>query len=217
MKRKIKFLLLRLARITPYVPFLNRISGLSRSSIDFGNAILINCCIKVSGKGNRISFADGIYRDCHFKVRGNNNMILLGSNVHGKDMDVWIEDNKNALVVGPKTSFAGKIHLACTEGRKIEIGADCLFSSEIVIRTGDSHSILDSEGRRINQAQDVIIGDHVWMTHRAMVTKGAKIPSHCIVGTGAIVTKSFEETNTVLAGVPAKITKRNVDWDARRL
>jgi len=217
MKRKIKFWLLRLARITPYVPFLNRISGLSRNSIDFGNAILMNCCIKVSGKENSISFADGIYRNCHFKVCGNNNTILLGRDVHGKDMDVWIEDDKNALVVGPQTSFAGKIHLACTEGRKIEIGANCLFSSEIVIRTGDSHSILDSEGRRINQAQDVRIGDHVWMTHRVMVTKGAKIPSHCIVGTGAIVTKSFEETNTVLAGVPARITKRNVDWDARRL
>lgn len=171
MKKEIKFLLLRIARITPYVPFLNRISGLSRNSIHFGKAVLINCCIKVSGKGNRISLADGIYRDCHFKVRGNNNAILFGSDVHAKDMDVWIEDNKNELVVGPQTSFAGKIHLACTEGRKIEIGANCLFSSEIVIRTGDSHSILDFEGRRINQAKDVMIGDHVWMTHRVMVTR----------------------------------------------
>ena len=43
-----------------------------------------------------------------------------------------------------------KINLAATEGIEIRIGKECLFSSEIVFRTGASHSILDMDCNRIN-------------------------------------------------------------------
>lgn len=113
--------------------------------------------------------------------------------------------------------MCGKIHLACTEGRKISIGNDCLFSSEIVFRTGDSHSIVDMSGERINRAADITIGDHVWIGHRVLVNKGVVIPENTVVGTGAVVTKQFDEPNTILVGVPAKVSKQNINWLAERI
>lgn len=97
------------------------------------------------------------------------------------------------------------------------VGNDCLFSSEIVIRTGDSHSILNETGTRINPAKDVVIGNHVWVGHRALITKGVSIPENCVVGTGAVVTKPIDKSGTVIAGVPAKIIKENINWCGERL
>lgn len=85
------------------------------------------------------------------------------------------------------------------------------------MRTGDSHSIVDMSGERINHAEDVVIGDHVWIGYRVLINKGAVIPENTIIGTGAVVTKSFEEPNTVLAGVPAKVVKKDVNWRKERL
>ena len=34
-------------------------------------------------------------------------------------------------------------HIASTEGEKIVIGNDCMFSNDIEIRNGDSHTIID--------------------------------------------------------------------------
>jgi acetyltransferase-like isoleucine patch superfamily enzyme len=72
-------------------------------------------------------------------------------------------------------------------------------------------------GNRINQAADVEVGNHVWIGYRVLINKGVVIPENTIIGTGAVVTKSFTEENTVIAGVPAKVVKRNVNWCKERL
>lgn len=45
--------------------------------------------------------------------------------------------------------------------------------------------------------------------------KNTKIPDDSIVGWGSIVTKVFHEPNIILAGIPAKIIKRGINWDRR--
>ena len=42
--------------------------------------------------------------------------------------------------------------------------------------------------------------------------KCAIIPNDCVVGTGAVVTKKFDKSNCVIAGVPAKVVKENISW-----
>ena len=103
------------------------------------------------------------------------------------------------------------------EGTGITVGPDCLFSSEICFRTGDSHSVLDLSGRRINASRSITVGEHVWFGRNVTLLKGAEIGPHCIVGTGAVVTGKFPEPNCSLAGVPAKVVKRGVDWSIRRI
>ncbi len=44
------------------------------------------------------------------------------------------------------------------------------------------------------------------------ILKGATIFDNSIVAFGSIVTKSFTETNVIIAGIPAKIVKTNINW-----
>jgi len=39
-----------------------------------------------------------------------------------------------------------------------------------------------------------------------------EIPDNTIVGAGSIVVGKFNKTNTIIAGVPAKIVKENIVW-----
>jgi serine acetyltransferase len=47
--------------------------------------------------------------------------------------------------------------------------------------------------------------------------KGTSIPCNTIIGAGAIVNKQFEHENTVIAGIPARVIKENVDWLRERI
>ena len=92
----------------------------------------------------------GILKNCKISICGDNNTIEIAENVHITDGDLCIEDSNNRIFIDEKSSLCGKIHLAATEGIEIRIGKECLFSSEIVFRTGASHSILDMDCNRIN-------------------------------------------------------------------
>lgn len=198
-------------------PFNNR---LRLRGIKYENKgkLLIGCKIINKGKGNRIIFEKGgRLKNTRIFISGNDNSIIIGKDSSVLDGELYIEDNGGRISIGEKTYMCGKIHLACIEGCSIDIGNDCLFSSDIVFRTGDSHSVLDMDGKRINPSKDIKIDDHVWFGHRAMVTKGVHIASNNIIGTGALVTKSIENSNCAIAGVPAKVIKKDVNWCSERI
>ena len=184
-----------------------------------GSAFLWRCKIEVSGSGNLIEIHDrAVLRNCSIYVSGNNNVIRIGADAHVFCGEFWVEDDTNKIEIGPHSNLCGKVYLACIEGTSLSIGKDCLLSSEIVLRTGDPHSLINLDtGLRINHSSDIVIGDHVWIGHRVLATKGVSIAEGCAIGTGSVVTKSIDEHNIVLAGVPATVVKRNVSWDARRL
>ncbi|MBR6364338.1 MAG: acyltransferase [Alphaproteobacteria bacterium] len=95
----------------------------------------------------------------------------------------------------------------------IEIGDDCLFSWGISIRTGDHHTILQQGSHTIlNKNKNIKIGDRVWVGSDVLILKGAEIPNDTVIGARSIVTKKFQETNTILAGTPAKVVKHNIEW-----
>lgn len=176
-----------------------------------------HCKITFGGKNNTVEIQNGaILKNCTMRISGNNNHVVFGEKSLAKGADLCTEDDNNSIIIGQRTHLCGQIHLAAIEGTKIIIGEDCLFSSGIVFRTGDSHSILDLDGNRTNPSQDIVIDRHVWLGHRVLINKGVRIGANNIVGTAALVTKSFPETNTVIAGVPAKVVKENIDWRAER-
>ena len=98
--------------------------------------------------------------------------------------------------------------------KNIKIGKDCMFSWDILIRNSDGHMrfMILSQKSYLMKRGDIVIGDHVWVGRSTTILKKATIPSNSIVGIGAIVNKSFETNNIVIAGIPAKIVKRNVNW-----
>lgn len=216
MKQALKELALRLYKLINRLPFNNKRRG--KIQIENSRAILWRCKIKSSGKGNRLILRKGsVFLNCEFVFLGSNNTVEFGEGCVAKSASFYTEDDGNTILTGDNTHYAGRIHIAVTESTTCAVGKGCLFSSDIVIRTGDSHSVLNEAGERINPAKDVVIGDRVWIGYRAMITKGVVIPENCVVGTGAVVTKPIGKSGAVVAGVPARIVKENIHWCDERL
>ena len=95
----------------------------------------------------------------------------------------------------------------------------CLFSSKIALFTSDGHTIIDDiKGKILNSRNGtIVIGNHVWVGNKVIVNKGVVISDDSVIGTGAIVTNAFDETNVIIAGVPAKVIKKEVNWCSKRI
>jgi len=196
----------------------NSIKGKRSNYINNKGCRFKNLKINIIGKSNTINFGKNSYvQNCNINVYGDHNTICIGENVITNTCNFWCEDANNLITIGANTTINGKTDLACIEGTSIKIGEDCMFSSEIAIRTGDSHSILDKTGKRINPSKDIIIGNHVWIGTKTVFLKGVSIEDNSIVGAGALVTKKFDEQGVIIAGNPAKIIKRSINWSRERL
>lgn len=186
--------------------------------------------------GNSISLKGAFLKGTSFDISGKNNVVVVGRKARlfnckviiigdGNRLEInggstiisntsfWMQHGANEIVIGHDTTIEGA-HMAAIEGTKISVGDDCMFSSDIEIRTGDSHSIVDmAEQKRINPSEDVVIGSHVWLTAHVRILKGAVVPSNCIVANSAVVAKKFDKENSMYAGIPAKHIKDNISWD----
>ncbi|MGB5943051.1 MAG: acyltransferase [Leeuwenhoekiella sp.] len=193
----------------------------SNNTIDVHySASLDRCSFNIKGDNNTIEVHELSHlRNFSFYIRGNNNHIQLSRGVRfNRGGSIWIEDVDCVARIGDHTTFEDT-HIALTEpGSKIEIGSDCMFANDIDIRTGDSHSIMDNATRkRINYAQNVVIGDHVWVAPHVSILKGVHIGSNSVVATRTVVARSFPEQNIVIAGMPAKKINENISWDRQRI
>jgi len=217
MKKILKKYLLKFYKIFNVLPFNNRYS-FGGIKIENSGALLFRCRFKSKGRGNTIILKKGaMVLNTVFHIYGNNNTVIIGENTVVNHGDVYMEDDDNTISIGAGTHLMGKNYLTAIEGKKIIIGEDCLFSTDVVLRTGDSHSILDAKGNRTNFSQNIIIGNHVWIGYRVIINKGVSISDNSIIATGSVVTKSFDENNIAIAGVPAVIIKKDVDWCAERI
>lgn len=181
-------------------------------------ALLNKVSIDIRGENNTVIVEDLCrLKNCTIMISGNHNTIRIGRHSNLTDTEFFIEDDGNEIIIGAHTAICGKTHLAAIEGTKIQIGSDCLFSSNIHFQTGDAHSILDMEGRRVNWSADIVIGDHVWVGTKVTCLKGTQVAEHSIIGACALVSGQFEQPNCILAGVPAKIVRRNINWSDRRV
>lgn len=179
------------------------------------NDISFKCLAKktkmyVGGDNNKI-FVDEHSEtyDLCIAVMGNNNTLIIKKDafVSGR---IELIGNGNTVTIGEKTGCGQAVILA-HHGTRVTIGDGCLFSNEIQIRTTDSHSILDENGKRINPDRDVFISDRVWLGTGVTVMKGAHIGSDVVVGAKSVVSKSVPN-NVVVAGIPARIVKENITW-----
>lgn len=178
----------------------------------------INSKIQIQGKNNSIYIdKQAIVKDSLLRIAGNDSIIHIHSDCTISGAELWIEDNGCKIEIHNNSFIGSRSHLACTEDNStIFVGEDCMVSSQVQIRTGDSHSIMDMQGERINRAQSVFIGNHCWLGQGSRVLKGVHLENDVVVSTGAIVTKSFN-SNSLIGGVPARIIKENIIWDKERL
>ena len=184
------------------------------------SSLLFNCTFDIVGNKNIIEINESSsFSNVTFFIRGSNNKIKIGKNVRfNRGGSIWIEDYGCEVVIGDNSTFEDS-HIAVTEpNSKIYIGKDCMFAYDIDIRTGDSHSIIDSlTNERINYAKNINIGNHIWVASHVSILKGVHIADNSVIATRAVVTKSFIDNNILIGGMPAKKLKDNINWDRRRI
>jgi len=113
------------------------------------------------------------------------------------------------LVFGNNFSITAESIIVCEHN--IDFGDNVLISWNCQIMDTDFHKTLDENG--IYECQGPIkIGNHVWIGSRVIVNKGVEIPDNSIVAAGSVVTSKFMESYTILAGIPAKVIKSNMNW-----
>ena len=195
--------------------FKKSISG--NNNLIQNKGILFNVKFDVIGNNNiiRIGKKTKLYNLTIF-IRGDNHILSIEDNCIIKGGSLWFEDSSCKILIGKDTTIES-VHLAVTENAStISIGSDCMFSDSIVLRTGDSHAIIDNDKDiKINAAQNISIGNHVWIGSRCTILKGVVVGNNAIIGTGSIVTKNVE-SNSVSVGIPSKVIKRNVRWTRNR-
>ena len=125
--------------------------------------------------------------------------------------------NNCKIDIGDNTIFCGVRLFLQDSNTSISIGNDCMFSWGIDVWCTDVHTVTDLDGNPLNFSESIEIGNHVWVGKDVKIGKNTKISADSIVGWGSIVTKKFDETNVVIAGNPAKIVKRNINWNFRDL
>jgi acetyltransferase-like isoleucine patch superfamily enzyme len=190
------------------------------NTVSYDNATLTSVFFDIKGSGNRIDIGEGCrLNNVVFHVVGDNHRVLIAPNcVFSSRGTIWLEDRDGLLTIGQGSTFAD-VHLALTEpGSRMTIGRDCMFSKDIDVRTGDSHSIVSRKtGERVNYAQDVHVGDHVWVGAHSVILKGTSIADNSVVATGSIVTGRHEMSGVILGGNPAKQLRTDVTWCRERI
>ena len=100
----------------------------------------------------------------------------------------------------------------------IQIGNDCMFSYNVILRTNDGHSIFNIEtGQNINSTEEICrkriitIGNHVWLSTNAIILYNTKIADGSIIGAASLV-KGNIPNNCIAAGIPVRIIRKNISW-----
>lgn len=200
-------------RLLNVLNFSNRIHVGQGNRLVYRTALLRDVHVEIHGTGNRIIIDDMVrLLHCRICIYGNNNTLYIGPRSCLDGGYFWMENDDNKIEVGAHTFFHGDAHIAALESTSVVIGEDCLFASDVHFRTGDSHSIINKDGVRINHAADIRIGDHCWIGTKVICLKGTEIGNHCVVGAGSLVNGKYAEANCIIAGIPAKVVRKEIDW-----
>lgn len=207
----------RYARFFNRIPMINQVRNKGNDNIFDLDKPIIRSKIVCLGNNNKIILMPGGGLDkCSFHISGDHNTIIIGKRSSAIHASLYIEDSNNSIEIGDDCSLCGEILLAACEGTSIKIGDEALCSSHIELRTSDSHAIYDTGGRRINAAKNINIGKHVWIATGVRINKGVVIGDNNVIGNAAVVTKTFTNTNVIIAGNPAKIIKEEIIWSKER-
>lgn len=100
---------------------------------------------------------------------------------------------------------------------QLEIGSGCVLSEYVYI-SDDAHGLNPNRGPIMQQPLEskgpVRVGNRVFIGFGASVLPGVTLGDHCVVGTRAVVTRSFPACSMV-AGAPAQLIKV-FDWNTSK-
>jgi len=97
---------------------------------------------------------------------------------------------------------------------KIKIGDNVMFGPNVMIATGNHRfdvigiPMCDVKEKREQDDEDVVIDDDVWVGMNAIILKGVHIGEGCVIGAGAIISKSIPAFSIVTNSGGIKVRPR---------
>lgn len=116
-----------------------------------------------------------------------------------------------SIKIGDNFNAQRNCHLGAIDS--ITIGNGVLLGSNILIidhahgDTSAEQNKLAPDARPLYSKGPVVIGNNVWIGDNAIILPGVTLGDGCVVGAGAVVTKSFP-SGSVIGGNPAKQIKK---------
>ena len=114
--------------------------------------------------------------------------------------------NKNAKLSLGSGYINHNLNLSCF--CRIEIGENVAISENVTIRDSDNHEII---GANKLITKPITIGNNVWIGMNVTILKGVTIGDGAVIAAGSVVNKDVL-SNTLVAGVPARLIKKDVEW-----
>ncbi len=170
------------------------------------------------GKNSEVMIEDGsTFISSKIVLHNNCRINIKKTNKHGiRNLYAGLLDNCKLKIGKDFSCELLNIHLNDEKNLSVTIGDHCMFALHVRIRPSDGHILHDINTKELlNKGEDVIIGNHVWIGLNCTFLKGAEVSDDTIIGANSLVNKKFDEKNVVIAGSPAKIIKRDVNWDRR--
>ena len=184
--------------------------------------------ITINGNNNKVVIElPANFVNTAIVIDGDNNKFSLKTTKHRTIRHTTFGlDGGSEITVGSGLSVYRDVHVVAKNGKNISIGDECMFAREIMIRNNDGHVILDrTTGELLNAPENIVIGDNVWIGARVMILKGPDLllaaafsffladdGNGSVVGAMAMVNKKFDEEHVLIAGVPAKVVRTNIEW-----
>ncbi|TVQ45485.1 MAG: hypothetical protein EA362_08840 [Saprospirales bacterium] len=147
-----------------------------------------------------------------------NDVFIDSNSVIGAAGMAWIWDEKGNRIIQPQIGgviISENVRIATgvtiVRGSLSEntfIGANTVIAHGSKIGHGCQIHKNVHLANNVSLAGNAYIEENVFLGSASVVSSNIKVPKGSIVGAGAVVTRSFEEENITLAGVPAKIIKR---------
>lgn len=158
-------------------------------------------------KNSKIIIGDNVIFRRNVELRAHNTSILKIDNAAKIDRGVRLLSANNAtLHIKEKTRIG--LYSVFNGGDSITIGRKVLISGFVYIQTSmHNHLIGNNIQEQGYTHKPIIIHDDSWLGTHVVILPGVVLETGVIVGSNAVVTKSFG-TNSIVAGVPAKIIRK---------
>lgn len=183
---------------------------------------MIRRVLRIIKKNQIIFFRSGVklgknvVLDWNVNIYNNKNKVIIGNNV-------FLRGNPKGYHAGlafPTTILLDAINSSVRIGnncringayihskKKILIGENCVIASGVNIIDSNGHILLSTDrtkGR--DNAEEIIIGNNVWIGLNATILKGAIIGENSVIAAGSVV-KGIFPPNSLIVGNPAVLVK----------
>jgi acetyltransferase-like isoleucine patch superfamily enzyme len=114
--------------------------------------------------------------------------------------------HEGEVSIGAKTVIGQDCTISAYQ--RVVIGRECILADRVMLIDFD-HGVTEVERPIRLQGiykRDVQVGHNVWIGYGACVLRGVSVGDNSVIGTSAVLTRSFP-ANAVLGGVPARVIR----------